>query len=165
MINTELKDDGFHPPRRVRLRLRNMGGVANAGGGRSPPPWPTSRNTPMISAPSCTRRFISCRAIGDGTIPVGSWKGSPITSGSSNTSPGKLGPIDADKAHYNSGYRTSAAFLNHVATKYDKELVVKLNQLLRKGEYKPEAFKEMTGKTLDELDAEWRESLGAKKTE
>jgi hypothetical protein len=30
---------------------------------------------------------------------------------------------------------------------------------MRKGEYREELFKDLTGKTVQELDEEWRESL------
>ncbi len=43
--------------------------------------------------------------------------------------------------------------------KYDKELVRKLNALLRQGKYKEDIFKELTGKTVQELGDEWKTSL------
>jgi hypothetical protein len=73
--------------------------------------------------------------------------------------PGKLGPINADRAHYNGSYRVTAAFLAYVSDKYDKELVRKLNQRMREGKYKEEVWKELTGKTVTELDEEWRKTL------
>jgi hypothetical protein len=73
--------------------------------------------------------------------------------------PGKLGPIDAKRAHYNDSYRVSAAFLAYVTEKHDKEIVTKLNAALRDGKYKDELFKEYTGKTVKELEDEWRATL------
>ena len=73
--------------------------------------------------------------------------------------PGKAGPVDPDKAHYDGSYRVTATFLNYVSEKYDKELVRKLNVHMRKGDYSNDLFKELTGKTLQELDGEWRETL------
>ena len=46
-----------------------------------------------------------------------------------------------------------------MSEKYDKELVRKLNVHMRKGDYSNDLFKELTGKTLQELDGEWRETL------
>jgi len=46
-----------------------------------------------------------------------------------------------------------------VTDKYDKEIVRKLNALLRDGKYKEEVFKELTGKTVQELGDEWKTSL------
>jgi hypothetical protein len=73
--------------------------------------------------------------------------------------PGKLGRINPEHAHYNGGYRITAAFLAHVSAQYDKQLVRKLNALCRDGRYKDECFRELTGKSLEELDREWVASL------
>ena len=73
--------------------------------------------------------------------------------------PGKIGRINADRARYNGSYRTTAAFLAYVTDKYDKEIVRKLNQAMRENKYKEEMFKEYTGKTVQELDTEWRATL------
>ena len=58
--------------------------------------------------------------------------------------PGKIGPINAQRAHYNSSYRVTAAFLAYLTEKYDPEIVLKLNKLMREGNYKEEIFKELT---------------------
>ena len=68
-------------------------------------------------------------------------------------------PVDPDRSHYDGSYRVTATFLNFVAEKYDKELVRKLNVHMREGKYSDDLFKELTGKTLKELDEEWRASL------
>jgi hypothetical protein len=73
--------------------------------------------------------------------------------------PGKLGPIDADRAHYDRSYRVSAAFLAYLTERYDSQMVRKLNAMMRQGEYKEEVFKQLTGKTVQELDEEWRATL------
>jgi hypothetical protein len=73
--------------------------------------------------------------------------------------PGKAGPVNRRRAHYDGSYRTTATFLSYVSDKYDKELVLKLNKLMREGKYTEEAFKDLTGKTVKELDEEWLASL------
>jgi hypothetical protein len=73
--------------------------------------------------------------------------------------PGKIGRIDPDRARYNGSYRQSAAFLAYLTDKYDKEIVRKINALLREGKYKEEVFKELTGKTVQVLGDEWKASL------
>ncbi len=73
--------------------------------------------------------------------------------------PGKLGRINARTAHYDGSYRVSAAFLAYLTEKYDKEIVKKLNALLREGRYEENAFQKLTGKPLKELDEEWRATL------
>jgi hypothetical protein len=70
--------------------------------------------------------------------------------------PGKIGRLDPDRVHYNGSYRQSAAFLGYLTDKYDKELVRKINASMREGKYKEEIFKELTGKTLQELGDEWK---------
>ena len=43
--------------------------------------------------------------------------------------------------------------------KHDKDLVRKLNAAMREGKYKEEIWKELTGKTVEELGQEWKRSL------
>ncbi len=73
--------------------------------------------------------------------------------------PAKIGPINAQRAHYDDSYRVTARFLDYVSKKYDKQLVLKLNKAMREGTYKDELFVELTGKPLPKLDEEWRASL------
>ena len=73
--------------------------------------------------------------------------------------PGTPRPTRAERAHYDGSYRVTAAFLAFVTEKYDKGLVRMLNAVMREGKYRDEVFKELTGKTLPELDEEWRASL------
>ncbi|RYG25009.1 hypothetical protein EON82_08690 [bacterium] len=56
-------------------------------------------------------------------------------------------------------YQTTGAFLYWASTHYDINLVPKLNRAFKTRTYKEELFKEYTGKTLTELDAEWRKTL------
>jgi hypothetical protein len=62
-------------------------------------------------------------------------------------------------ANYTDSYRTTAAFLNYVADKHDHEIVVKLNASMRDGRYRPELWSLYTGKTVEELWAEYYETL------
>ncbi|HON07856.1 MAG TPA: basic secretory protein-like protein, partial [Verrucomicrobiota bacterium] len=59
-------------------------------------------------------------------------------------------------------YKTTAIFLEWAEKKYDKELVKKLNKPLREGKFKIDMFKDITGKTVDELWAEFTDSLRSK---
>jgi hypothetical protein len=56
---------------------------------------------------------------------------------------------------YNDSYRVSANFLNYVTRKYDRHIVTKLNDALRQGKYYEDIWADDTGKTLQELSAEW----------
>jgi hypothetical protein len=71
----------------------------------------------------------------------------------------KIGPFGAN-ASYRQGYRTTAKFLDWIEKTHDKDMVVKLNQALRKSEYKEEMFKDATGESLDDL---WADFLNAQK--
>jgi Peptidase of plants and bacteria len=73
--------------------------------------------------------------------------------------PGKLGRIDPKAAHYNKSYRVTAAFLAYLVQRYDKDLVRKLNRVLREGLYEEGVFEQLTGKTVQQLDDEWRATL------
>jgi hypothetical protein len=54
----------------------------------------------------------------------------------------------------------TAAFLAYLTEKYDKDIVRKLNKMMREGEYKKEVFQQITGKSLEQLGDEWRATLG-----
>ena len=62
-------------------------------------------------------------------------------------------------ANYTDSYRTTAAFLNWVADKYDHEIVVKLNASMREGRYRPELWSYYTGKSVEDLWAEYYATL------
>jgi len=72
--------------------------------------------------------------------------------------------IDPAKAKYTDAYRTTAAFLAYGQQKYDRHLVQKLNKALREGTYKPDLFKEYTGKEPTEIWSELIADLQAGKT-
>lgn len=75
--------------------------------------------------------------------------------------PEKKGAVvkDPSKANYDKAYRVTANFLNYVVHKYDKDLIQQLNASIRTGEYTPELWKTLTGKTVDELNDEWKAQL------
>ena len=77
-----------------------------------------------------------------------------------NYEPENLRPRpNPERAKHTDSYRTSGHFLNYVVNKYDKELIRKLNAAMREGKYEEGIWKQLTGKTLDELGAEWKETL------
>lgn len=67
--------------------------------------------------------------------------------------------IDPDKVKYDGLYQISARFLMFLTEKYDKDIVKKINRAAREGKYSEDLIKELTTKTLPELDAEWKEAL------
>jgi hypothetical protein len=148
MINEELKSDGFTPARQIAMVLKkNYRGVAA-----------TSNDRIVGSVDYFQRHQDDVGAMVHETVHV--VQHYPARK---NSEPGKLGRINAAKAHYNGSYRVSAAFLAYVSAQYDKQVVQKLNAACRQGKYQDEMFKQLTGKTLPELDEEWRGSLRSRK--
>lgn len=74
-----------------------------------------------------------------------------------------LGPDRAEKVNYDNSYRTTGNFLDWVVTEKDKDLLKKLNAAAREGKYEEALWKEWTGKTLQELNTEWKEAIKAGK--
>jgi len=68
-------------------------------------------------------------------------------------------PRQIATVRYDNSYRVSANFLNWLSEKYDKDIVPKVNAACRQGNYSDSLWKQYTGHTLQELDAEWKASL------
>jgi hypothetical protein len=62
---------------------------------------------------------------------------------------------------YDAGYRPSANFLNWIAEKYGEDLIAQVNSAARDRKYTAEFWTEHTGKTVEELGAEWKDSVKA----
>lgn len=65
--------------------------------------------------------------------------------------------LDPQKSHYTQGYGTTGAFLAWLVRKHDRRIVLRLDAALRTQTYKPELFRELTGRDLDEL---WADFIG-----
>ena len=63
------------------------------------------------------------------------------------------------RANYDKSYRVTANFLNWVTEKYNHDLVPQLNAAMRNGDYNTNIWTKTTGKTVEQLNAEWKESL------
>ena len=155
-----LKSDGYRPRAVVRLKMSNdYNGVAMAGGGR------ITGAVKFFTAHPDDRGAMIHETVH--VLQSYRGRGNPgwLVEGLADYvrfflyEPGKIGPLNARRAHYNGSYRVSAAFLAYLTDTYDKELVPKLNTAMRQGQYKDELFRELTGKTHAELDEEWRETL------
>jgi hypothetical protein len=159
-INEELKSDGYKPIHLVRMRLRKDINVpAMAGGGQITGSVKWFKDHPDdVGAMIHETCHIVQRYRGRGN-PGWLVEGVADYVRFFKYEPGKIGPINAQRAHYNNSYRVTARFLDYLVEKYDKNLVLKLNKAMREGKYKEEMFKDSTGKTLPELDEEWRATL------
>jgi hypothetical protein len=161
-INEELRSGGYRPIHLVRMRLsRDINVPAMAGGGRITGSVKWFQDHPddvgaMIHETVHIVQHYQRRA-----NPNPGW----LVEGVADYirffkyEPDKIGPLNVQRARYDRSYRVSARFLAYVAEKYDKDLVRKLNRAMREGTYKEDLFKELTGKTVQELDEEWRASL------
>jgi len=63
---------------------------------------------------------------------------------------------------YDGSYRITANFLDWVTEKYDKDIVTQMNAAMRTGKYDESLWKEYTGKTVQELGAEWKADIEAR---
>src|SRR5437868_2176038 len=141
MINEELKSDGYRPPTLMRLELKNgYRGIAAAEGGRI-----------VGSVRYFKEHPHDVGALSHETIHIvqryRTYDPSWLVEGIADYvrffkyEPGKLGRLDPQRSHYNGSYRTTAAFLAYLTEKYDRDIVRKLNQALREGEYREELFR------------------------
>jgi hypothetical protein len=161
MINDELKSDGFKPPRVVRMTLKsNYNGVAATGGGRITGSVKYFKDHPNDFGAMVHETVHVVQHYRTGNNPGWLVEGIADYVRFFKYEPGKLRPLRPNQARYNGSYRVTAAFLDFLTEKYDKEIVRKLNQAMREGEYKEELFKALTKKTLQELNDEWKKSLG-----
>jgi hypothetical protein len=64
-----------------------------------------------------------------------------------------------DTAKYSDSYQVTAGFLEYVVKNHDHELVVKLNAAMRRGTYRADLWKYYTGKSVEDLWAEYVRSL------
>lgn len=67
--------------------------------------------------------------------------------------------VNPSRANYTDSYRTTAAFLNYLVAKHDAKIVEKFNAAMREGKYRDELWKELAGKTVDELWADYVATL------
>src|SRR5262249_33755659 len=157
MICEELKSDGFKPRTVVTMTLRkDYDGVAATGGGRI-----TGSASYFKSHPDDFGAMVHETVH---VVQAYRGRGNPgwLVEGIADYvrffkyEPGKLAKLKPERAKYDGSYRVTAAFLAFASDKYDQELVRKVNARMREGKYSDEVFKELTGKTLKELEEEWK---------
>jgi len=160
MICEELKSDGFKPRTVITMTLSNSyNGVAATSGARITgsskyfKEHPADFGAMVHETVHCVQNYRGRGNPGWLVEGVADWYRF------FKYEPGKLPRLTPERARYNGSYKVSAAFLAFAAEKYDRELVRKLNKAMREGQYRDELFKDLTGKTLEELNQEWRASL------
>ena len=161
MINEELKSDGFRPPRLVRMSLKNdYRGVAAASGDRIVGSVRFFKEHPDDFGAMVHETVHVVQHYRGGKNPGWLVEGVADYVRFFKYEPGKIGRIDPNRARYDGSYRVTAAFLAYLVGKYDKEIVLKLNQRMRDGQYDEKTFQELTGKPIQELGEEWRALIG-----
>lgn len=78
-------------------------------------------------------------------------------------SPEKRRRPNPDTANYTDSYQTTGAFLEFVVDEHDPKAIEKFNAAMRNGEYSEKLWEDYTGKSVDELWAEYVRTLKAKK--
>ena len=159
-INEELKSDGFTPARQITMALKSdYNGVAEAGGRRITGSVKFFKDHPDDKGAMVHETTHIVQRYRGGGNPGWLVEGVADYIRFFVYEPGKIGRLNPDRVKYNDSYRTSAAFLAYLTDQYDKQIVNKLNALMRSGKYREDVFQEITGKTLQELGEEWRKSL------
>ncbi|WP_406700129.1 basic secretory protein-like protein [Singulisphaera sp. Ch08] len=159
-LNQALQSDGHKPSSYITMRIsRSYNGVAEASGGNILGSSKFFKSHPDDVGAMIHETVHIIQHYQDRSNPGWLVEGVADYIRFFLFEPGKIGPINAERAHYDGSYRTTAAFLAYVADKYDPSLISKLNTMMREGTYKDQAFKELTGKTVHELDEEWRKAL------
>jgi hypothetical protein len=159
MINEELQSDGFKPATEVTLTLKgDYKGVAFTSGSQIVGSVKFFKSHPEDVGAMVHETVHVCQGY-RGNSPGWLVEGIADYIRFFKFEPGKLKPLSPNRARYDGSYQVSARFLAFVTERYDKEFVRKLNKMLREGEYREEAFKVLTGKTVRELNEQWRASL------
>lgn len=160
MICEELKGDGYTPPTRITMTLKkDYDGVAYAAGTRivGSVKYYTGHKDDVGSLIHETAHSVQqYRGRGNPGWLVEGVADYVRFFKYEAKKPAKLAP---EKAKYNGSYRTTAAFLAYLSETHDKEIVRKLNDTMRRGKYTDGVWKDLTGKTVEELGRDWQTSL------
>ena len=163
-IAAKLPSDGFTPPAKITITFKkDYKGVAEAAGNKitCSPKWFTQHPDDVGAVVHELVHVV--QSYGRGRRPGWLVEGIADYIRFFHYEPVKARPHpSAEKAKYSDSYRTTGHFLNWAQETYDKDLVVKLNAACRQAKYSDELWKQYTGKTLEELGAEWKAGLGKK---
>ncbi len=164
MICEELWSDGLKPPTVIKLSMTGYDGVAFASGGNITgsakyfKSHPDDLGAMIHETCHCVQMYRGRRTPG--------WlvEGIPdyvrfFKYEADSRATAQLRKLKPEQAKYDASYRTTAAFLNFVSEKYDKEFVRKLNAVIREGKYTETTWKDLTGKTVEELSQEWKRAI------
>jgi hypothetical protein len=168
-----LPSDGYEAPRNVTITfIKDMRGVANTGGTRirCAGEWFTHNlkgeavGAVFHELVHVVQQYGRARRTNPNATRSPGW----LTEGipdyirwfifEPQTHGAEITKRNIGRARYDGSYRITANFLNWVTEKYSKDLVRKLNVALREGKYVEEIWKDLTGHTVEELGAEWKQA-------
>jgi len=160
MINEELKTDGFKPRHVITMTLKNdYRGVAATSGGRITGSVKFFKDH-ADDVGAMVHETVHCvQSYRARNNPGWLVEGVADYVRFFKFEPGKLRPLDPERVRYNGSYRITAQFLAYLVEHYDREIVLKLNRIMREGQYGEDVWENLTGKPVEELDEEWRASL------
>lgn len=155
-----LPSEGYAAPQKFTITFKNMEGVAYTSGTDvvCAAAWfkahPDDQGAVIHELVHVAQQYRSRRNPGwlvEGVADYLRWfKYEPVS---------KRPRPNPDRAKYTDSYRTTAAFLEYVAANHDHEIAVRMNQAMRQGRYQPELWQQYTGKTVDELWADYVKTL------
>lgn len=159
-LSERLASPGFRPTREIRLRFKKMDGVAYAAGTEIvvSTDWITrAPNDHGLIVHELTHIIQSYRHRVPGWVVEGIadyirfflYEKPAI-------------PRVTESSKYTDSYRVTGAFFNWIVVNHDEKFITKLNAVCREGKYSDGFFKEVTGKTLDELWADYAKEAMSK---
>lgn len=166
-IVAQLGSEGFTAPRRISITFfKDMEGVANTSRTqiRCAGPW-FERNLQGEAAGAVVHELVHVvqqygRTQRDAERPGWLVEGiADYIRWFQYEPPAQRPRPDPARASYRDSYRTTGAFLHYVTETHGKEVVPKLNAALRKGVYRSNLWQEVTGKSVDELWADYVKTL------
>jgi len=161
-IVAALPSEGFEAPQKFTITFKKMDGVAYTSGTSvvCAAAWfkahPDDQGAVIHELVHVVQQYRSRRNPGwlvEGVADYLRWfKYEPVN---------KRPRPNPDRAKYTDSYRTTAAFLEYVATHGHPDIAVQMNQVMRKGQYQPEIWQQFTGKSVDELWSDYVKTLRA----
>lgn len=157
MIVKLLGDEGFKPPTKTKIVFKHMDGVAHTAGGTitCSAQWFTDHpdDVGAVIHELChvVQRYRMKQPPGwvtEGIADYVRW----FNFEPENRHPHVRNPR---RAKYTDSYQTTAAFFDWIVKNKDPQFATRLNAAARRGDYKPELFKEFAGSPLDDLWAEF----------
>ncbi len=163
-----LPSEGYSAPAKVTLKFRNdMGGLpASAGGGQINlnSTW-FRKELKREALGSVVHEMVHIvQAYGRGKNRAPAWivEGIPDYIRWFLYEPQSKGAEitvrNLETAKFDASYRITGNFLNWIVQTYGKDVVVKLNAAARNGEYTMQTWQDLTGKSVEELAAEWKKA-------